>query len=186
MKAAPRRHDPALVALAIGVVAAGAFAVWDPLVGLGLAIVALGVAMIRSVSVRSLGWVAIVVGASLAIFGPNLALPSARGVFAFRVLIVLVGLAGIGYLLMDGRIALGGELPVNTHGGLLSQGHVVGLNHVIELTRQLRREAGQAQVEEAEIGLVTGYGDMGDGALAIIPEGPYVVPVFRPEATALN
>src|SRR5262249_48281431 len=100
-----------MVALAIGGVAAGAFAVWQPLVGLGLAIVALGVALIRSVSVRSLGWVAIVIGASLAIFGPNLALPSARGVFAFRVLIVVVGLAGIGYLLMDGRIALPAGLP---------------------------------------------------------------------------
>ena len=66
-----------------------------------------------------------------------------------------------GSFVEGGRIRLGGVLPVTTHGGLLSAVHpglAGGMFHVIEAVRQLRCEAGERQVKDAELVLAHGNG----------------------------
>jgi len=60
-----------------------------------------------------------------------------------------------GAFVESGATARDGTLPVNTHGGFLSEGYVHGLNHVYECVSQLRGEAGARQIEGAAVGLST-------------------------------
>ena len=68
-----------------------------------------------------------------------------------------------GRLIDNGDTALGGRIPVNVSGGLLSKGHplgATGIANIYEVTTHLRAEAGARQVEGARIGLthVVGMG----------------------------
>jgi acetyl-CoA acetyltransferase len=74
---------------------------------------------------------------------------------------------------LEGHIDLGSRCPVNTHGGLLSQGHVGGMLHVIEAARQLRHGCGDRQVPDAEIAMVAGGGGiMGVNGVYILGRTP--------------
>jgi acetyl-CoA acetyltransferase len=62
---------------------------------------------------------------------------------------------------LAGALDLGGRLPCNTHGGLMSYAHsgaAGGLFHVVEAVRQLRGEAAARQVPDAELAFVHGDG----------------------------
>jgi acetyl-CoA acetyltransferase/uncharacterized OB-fold protein len=75
---------------------------------------------------------------------------------------------GAGDFIDGGRgIALGGRLPLNTHGGQLSAGRTHGYGFVREAMLQLRGEAGDRQVPGARVAVVTAGGGVPSGALLL-------------------
>jgi acetyl-CoA acetyltransferase len=83
--------------------------------------------------------------------------------FTITVLLELEGLGFVpkgegGPFALEGRMEIGKDLPVNTHGGLLSQAHLGAMHHVVEATLQLRGAAGPRQVKDAKVALVHGNG----------------------------
>jgi acetyl-CoA acetyltransferase len=83
--------------------------------------------------------------------------------FTITVLLELEGLGFVpkgegGAFALEGRMEIGKDLPVNTHGGLLSQAHLGAMHHVVEATLQLRGDAGPRQVGDAEVAIVHGNG----------------------------
>ena len=72
-----------------------------------------------------------------------------------------------------GLTSLNGRIPVNTSGGLKSKGHPVGATgvaQVVEITTQLRGQAGQRQVAGAKIGMAQNMGGSGGSSVVHILE----------------
>ena len=74
-------------------------------------------------------------------------------------------------LLRDGDTRIGGRVPVNASGGLACFGEAVpaqALAQVCELTMQLRGEAGDRQVENANVGVTGNQGLFGHGSSVVL------------------
>lgn len=74
---------------------------------------------------------------------------------------------GAGEFVRSGETGIDGELPVNTHGGLLCEGYVHGMNTLSEAVLQIQRRGGKRQVKNANIGVVTS-GAQVDGSALIL------------------
>jgi len=76
-----------------------------------------------------------------------------------------------GHWLAGRTLGFDGDTPLNTHGGQLGFGQpdlAGGMTHILEAVRQLRRSAGQRQIPEAELALVTGNGATVSEAVALV------------------
>lgn len=84
---------------------------------------------------------------------------------------------GEGHLALEkGLTKIGGQIPINTSGGLKGKGHPVGATGVgqaHEIVVQLRGEARKRQVENARVGLTVNFGGFGNNvvSLAFVKEG---------------
>ena len=67
----------------------------------------------------------------------------------------------------SGATALDGALPTNTHGGLLAEGYLHGMNTVAEAALQVQGRGGNRQVPRAEVGVVTS-GALMEGSAVIL------------------
>jgi acetyl-CoA acyltransferase len=74
------------------------------------------------------------------------------------------------YMVRSGETQIGGRIPVNTSGGLLSRGHPLGATgcaQLVELCTQLRGRAGQRQVPNARLAMSVNGGGWLDDAYAV-------------------
>ena len=93
--------------------------------------------------------------------------------FSFNCLswIEALGFCGTGeakdFLAGGTRIALDGELPLNTHGGQLSAGRLHGYGFLHEAVVQMRGQAGERQVADAEVGVISTGGGAPGGCILL-------------------
>jgi acetyl-CoA acetyltransferase len=92
--------------------------------------------------------------------------------FSSSVLLALEGLGlaergGAADLIRSGHTSPGGALPVNTNGGLLSEGYLHGMNTVAEAIYQMQGRAGTRTVQDAETCVVTS-GALTDGSALVL------------------
>lgn len=88
---------------------------------------------------------------------------------------VLIGLEGLGLcergasgaLVRSGATGPGGRLPTNTHGGLLSEGYLHGMNTVAEAVLQVQGRGGSRQSPRHEVAVVTS-GALMDGSALVL------------------
>ena len=82
-----------------------------------------------------------------------------------------------GVFFEEGNARIGGKLPVNTHGGMLSHAHagaVGGLMSIVEAVRQLRSDADGRQVDGANVALIHSEGGvMSSHCTAILSNKPH-------------
>lgn len=74
----------------------------------------------------------------------------------------------------DGHARLGGQLPINTHGGMLSHAHAGaagGMFDLVEGTRQVRGECGPRQVTDANVALVHVEGGVLSSHVTVVLSG---------------
>ncbi len=92
------------------------------------------------------------------------------------ILLEELGLAppgGAGPLARDGHFGIGGRMPLNTHGGLLSYGHCgVGgaMAHLVETQLQMTGRAGKRQVADASLALLHGDGGVLSSHVSLVLE----------------
>jgi benzoylsuccinyl-CoA thiolase BbsB subunit len=80
-------------------------------------------------------------------------------------------------LLSEGTTSLGGRIPVNPSGGLLSKGHPIGATgaaQMVEIVWQLRGQCGPRQVEGARVGLTHATG----GGISGLDHGACAIHIF--------